>query len=640
VRENLVPAPNLILTAEASHELTQLDADRYLALAMFSAPDGIPFEYLAPAAQTVAPQWDHSAVTRLIERWEELAEGDQAELLSAVDGLGGLIDRADVAEGRSNGEEEACIPVTAVDVLICVGESVSQDAGGGLPLNEAVVAIRPWTKEAVEDAWPEFEALFGSGPDRVKLYLSDLTAAGGYIFLDDEESGQGGSAGICHIYVDVLRSEETDPSAVNLGDPVLPDGVPVAAQLQATVAHQLFHCFQRAAGLAGFDAALWEGTATWAEHHVYPLANTEARWMTTWVSAPEEPFANRLYDTVFSFLSADLLGGGSGAILDVLLDNSIASLNPNFEEFWHQISVMAWNEDPVDPLINDDGVLVEATVNDIGALELTAEAEGTVMFSVPLYSRGIRTLVFGGGASEQEVADFARLWLDLSQVPNDVRISALAETSDGWLEPIVLTGSDWEFCRMSIGPCNDADPAVIQPFSRIVLIITNVDNGTETFSIPWNTYNPHLHGTWVRTDGPLLTNPGATAPYAIVGTELAFDEPAFGMTEDTINFSLARAETGWECSFSGGYVIAADASYGAALRGDVSGTVTVTEPAEGEPFGNTCVFTTAAGAESQVDGLNIPVGTSPEGTLGFEIRDYDTVWVYAFERIYVYDRVG
>ena len=636
----MVPAPELILAAAASHELTQLEADRYLALAMFSAPDPIPFEYLVPATQAVVPQWDHSATTRLVEGWEQLADGDQAELLSAVDGLGGVIDRAGAADGQSTGEDEACIPVAAVDVLICVGESVSQDAGVVLPLDEAVVVVRPWAREAVEDAWPMFEALFGSEPDLIKLYLSDLTAAGGYLSFDDEESGRGNSGGICHVYIDVLHSGETDRSIVNLDDPVLPDGVPVAAQLQATVAHQLFHCFQRSAGLAGFDAALWEGTATWAEHHVYPRENTEARWMTTWVSAPEQPFANRLYDTAFSFVSADLLGSGSGAILDVLVNNSIAHLDPNFEEFWHQISVTAWNEDPIDPLVNDGGALVEATVNDLAAAELTAEAEGTAVFSVPLYSRGIKTLVFSGGTSEQEVADFARLWLDLSQVPNDVRISALAETANGWLDPMVLDGADWEFCRMAIGPCNDVDPTAIHPFTRIVLIVTNVDNGTETFSIPWNTYNPHLHGTWVRTDGPLLTNPGATAPYAIVGTELAFDELALEMTEDTANFSLARAETGWECSFSGGYIIAADALYGPALLGNVSGTVTMTEPSEGEVFGNTCVFTTADGTETQVSGLNIPAAKSPDGTLGFEIRDYDTAWVYAFERIYVYERVG
>ncbi|NIS30517.1 MAG: hypothetical protein GWN73_41950, partial [Actinobacteria bacterium] len=61
-------------------------------------------------------------------------------------------------------------------------------------------------------------------------------------------------------------------------------------------------------------------------------------------------------------------------------------------------------------------------------------------------------------------------------------------------------------------------------YGRIVLVVTNVDNGVERFSIPWETYNPRLDGTWIRTDGPLLTEPGETAPYAIVGTELTFLE--------------------------------------------------------------------------------------------------------------------
>jgi hypothetical protein len=73
----------------------------------------------------------------------------------------------------------------------------------------------------------------------------------------------------------------------------------------------------------------------------------------------------------------------------------------------------------------------------------------------------------------------------------------------------------------------------------------------------------------------------------------------------------------------------------------VDGTVTVIvdENGEGEDFTNDCVFTSTDGFETSADGLHIPVVASPTRTFGFEIRDYDTLWVYAFERIYVYERV-
>ena len=114
---------------------------------------------------------------------------------------------------------------------------------------------------------------------------------------------------------------------------------------------------------------------------------------------------------------------------------------------------------------------------------------------------------------------------------------------------------------MAVGPCNDVDPTSLAAFTRIVLIVTNVDNGDESFEIPWSTYNPHLDGTWVRTDGPFLTNPGATAPYSIVGTTLEFGERFNVLSENSAGYSLANSDPGWECTFEGQYSIGADPTY-------------------------------------------------------------------------------
>jgi hypothetical protein len=474
-RAGKVPSPAAILAAVERHDLDQATADVYLTFAMFSQPDLVPLEYLAAIGDEPFPQWDHSFLTRLVEMWVDISGEDQIELLNAVDGLDELVDRPGV-QGIQSGGADGCIPVLSVDALVCVGGSVSRQPVGGLPLDEAVTAVHPWVRDAAEDAWTKFEALFGSEPDLVKIFLSNLTATGGYTYGVVPAAQPGAQGGICHIYLDVMIPEETDEGLVYLGDQSIPDGVPQMVQLQATVAHELFHCFQRSA-LSAFDATLWEGSATWAEHHVYPTENTEIPWMTTWVSDPDKPFAARLYDTSFAFVYADLVGAGSGSVVDVLTANSIADLDALFEEFWHDVSVSAWNQDPVAVLVNDGGALIPAGVTDWGTYEIGAEAEETMEFSIPLYSRDIQTFEFAGGTSQSDLAGFARLWVDLSDVPDDVRVSAIAETAAGWLDPISLVGGEWQFCRLAIGPCNDADPESIHPYLRIVLVVTNVDNG-------------------------------------------------------------------------------------------------------------------------------------------------------------------
>ncbi len=627
----MVAAPHLILAAVRSLEISQLQADLYLTFAMFLVPELLPIEFRVPSDEAVPSQWDHSATTRLVERWDEVAGEDKPELLNAVDGLDELVGFAGGRVTGSAGGGDGCVPVAAIDAFVCVGDSISQHPVPGLPLDEAVVAVRPRVREAVEDAWPKFERLFGVEPDLVKVFLSNLTATGGYTFGTDPAASAETAGGICHVYVDVIDPDATEEGVVHLDDPNVPDGVPRRARLRATVAHQLFHCFQHAA-LPAFDPTLWEGTATWAEHHVDPEQNTEVPWMATWVSGPDLPFASRLFDASFVFVYADLVAGGSSAVIDVLRANSIARLDSDFERLWHDISVAAWNQDPVEMLVDDGGTLIPAAVGDLAAVGISAETAGTMEFVLPLYSRDIQTFEFVGGTSEQDLAGFARLWLDLSQVPNDVRISALVETTTGWLQPVLLSDPEFRVCRMAVGACNDSDPAAINPITRIVLIVTNVDNGIETFSIRWNTYNPRLHGDWVRTEGPISTVD--TSSYWIVGTELGFDEPALVMTEDTGDFTLANADPGWVCTFEGGYEITGDPDYNLPGPGDVSGTITVTGPAEGAAFVNDCVFEEGPA----VRGGHLPIADDLGGTFGFEIRDYDTLWIYGFERIYVYER--
>jgi hypothetical protein len=362
------------------------------------------------------------------------------------------------------------------------------------------------------------------------------------------------------------------------------------------------------------------------------------------VSDPDKPFVDRAYDTSFAFLFADQ-HYGPDAVVDALEAGSMGGLladEADFASMWHDISLSSWNASPTKPLVNDNDELVHAGVGqaELSSVEIDSESAGTMEFAIPAFSRDIQTFEFRGGTSDEDLTDFARLWLDLTDVPSDVRIAVLTETASGWGGPVDLAGStEWTFCRAAVGPCNDAEPTTLQPFTRLALIVTNVDNGNESFDIPWNTYNPHLDGTWVRTDGPFLTNPGVTAPYSIVGTTLDFGERLSVMSENSAGYSLANSDPGWECTFAGQYFIGADPAYERPDEGDVDGVVTVDPTVgEGETFTNDCVFGGEGG--TNVSGVHFPVVANPTGTFGFEIRDYDTLWIYAFERIYVYERTG
>lgn len=600
-RAGLVPDPAAIEQAVRDGTLDAVEADLALTLGMWGRFESVPIDFLAPVEAVGAPQWDHMAASRLISAWGDLDVVTRSTLLTTIDGFDELV-------GEST--EEPCIPTPADGLEICIGASVEDEI-------DVLDTVEPWVDAAAADAWAAFTALFGTSPSDVRLYLSDLHADGSVAGHDWR----------CHAHVDV-------------SDPEQPGGAASEDRIRSAVAHQLFHCFQDQQPPQP-DPALFEGTAVWAEHHVYPSANSELPWLAGFVTDPIAPFDERRYDAAFAFLYADQRHG-PGAVVDALAAGSVAGLRPSedaFADLWHAISVAAWNTDPA-PALVDDGDFIAASVGPgaVALQPLGPETAGDLAFALAPFSRDLQSLEFLASGSAADLANFARLRLDLSGVPRDVRVSALAETADGWLGPIELTGDEWLFCRAGVGVCGDADVETIAAYTRLVLVVTNVDNGTERFSIPWETYNPRLDGTWVRIDGPLLTEPGETAPYAIVGTELTFLEVAGEMVEDTAAYTLQVLEPGWSCSLGGAYVIGVEATYEAPGPGDVDGTVAIdASVGDGGTFDNRCTFTDESGAESTGAGLHVPLAW--EETFGFEIRGYDTLWIYAADRIYVYERV-
>lgn len=598
-RVGLVPSPAMISAAAQSGDLSSTDADRLMALAMFSAPD-LPIDYLVESggAPGLAP-WDHGALTRLLEAWDSLRPRDRVELARSIEGLVDLVDPG--VSDRSAG----CIEARDTPARVCTNGSAVDDASAAF--ESASAQARPWALDAVARAWASFMSLFGSGPALVDVNLTDLAASGAYAFHSSVDAGD-----VCTVYIDVL--------------PPVGDG-PDRDRIEAAVTHQLFHCFVRSV-YPSVDGAYLEGAATWAEHHVFPEANTELPWLESWVTDPMVPFAERSYDTAFPFLFADLRGSGPGGLVAVLAADSIDRLDPSFGPLWQAISVAAWNQDPVNALV-DDGAAIVGSPGDVAITAITPESEGAAAFELPMFSRALQQFEF---SIDDDVNDFARLELDLSDVPDDVLITAIPETAGGWIAPVALDDVDWVFCRAAVGPCNDAD--TVARYTRIVLVVTNVDNGIERFAIPWNTFNPRLQGTWVRARGPISTVD--TSPFWLLGTELVFDESASTMTEDAADSSFTNTKPGWSCALSGGYSTAADPQYGIASAGNVSGTVTVAGPTEGDGFTTECVVEDGA----TLPPISVPIFDEPGDTFGFEIRDYDTLWIYGDERIYLYQRAG
>ena len=643
----VVPSAVLINDAARSGGITQLDADLYATLALFGGAEAIPARFLIPEEDAPTdPPWVHAAPSRVLGSWDELSPEMQARLAEVIPtfaayGLGGS------AQGlRARDASFDCLQVHP-KIQVCRTEATST-AFGEPQLVANANYLSPLIAEAAIDAYDKFAALLPTSP-AVTLSLANLGYSGGYIygFVPDATS----TAEHCDMFLDVLLEGPSHSYSLYAvtNTPGVPDGVPQAAEGAATTAHELFHCFQRANGVSDED---WirEGTATWSEHHVAVARNTEHRFAKGFVELFNLPFLARSYDASYAYLYADLNGGGAQSVIDMMLSGSpegmfsggLSSVYSGFPEFWHQVSVDAWNQEPVD-VLDDSGPVPGAPLVEI-PVAVAPEDEGFVVMTLAPYTHTHRTIRFPGDASEQALVDFARLRLDLSQLdPSRIRVSALAETAAGWLDPELLVGPERTFCRIAVGSCNDVTAESIHPYQRIVLIATNVTDQEVELVIPWNTLNPHLHGSWLRTAGPLVST-SLEAPYEILDTTLRFDEPAFRLSEDTSGNVVVYTQPGWACSFAGAYEITGDPTYETPDHGTVSGTVAITGPGSGSTFTNDCVYTSQGGpnpgVDTEVSGLHVPVVASPSQVIGFEIEDYDTLVVYAFQRTYTYVRTG
>ena len=112
---------------------------------------------------------------------------------------------------------------------------------------------------ALEDSWPKFKNLLGTEPEeRVYVYLVKMNDCG-EAFMKYKDGAQR-----CIINIKADQSEKL---------------------LKASLAHELFHCFQyrlsnKYLNISNDIDWLAEGTAVWAEDHVYSDYNSEHQYLT------------------------------------------------------------------------------------------------------------------------------------------------------------------------------------------------------------------------------------------------------------------------------------------------------------------------------------------------------------------------
>lgn len=442
----------------------------------------------------------------------------------------------------------------------------------------------------------------------------------------------------CRLYVDYDMTNTTTGSTATDANI---HGVPNADAIEVIAAHEGFHCVQQfllnttgpTASLPLDEFFVWEATARWSEHLVYPDRQTE--WtgsfgMRHWVSQPQTPWFDRSESAVFPYMYADLKLGKRSVLKDMIsqagaLNDARAAFENVFlpgiggAAAWHDISVAGWNQEPVE-IFSESG----RSVLDPPCFQTEHLAEyEEVEISVDLepYSRINQKIHLTPGTDGTP----KRVGLDLSALAATAEghITALIQTTDGWLDPVLLTGeTQVEICAEKSGPCAWPTAGVKQihaddELQSITLIITNADGtAISGVKVRVNSHNPVLTGNWQRVGASVRAGLNF-APFEIVGTGLSFAEPTEDMSESTGAFGLIGGDiSGWACNFTGAYTIGIGGEYDRDNMSGANGTGVVTiRPGRRSllsPWSNKCLFT-GEGAEIDIKASNIhvPVAAIP-----------------------------
>lgn len=192
-------------------------------------------------------------------------------------------------------------------------------------------------REAIATAWPKFKELLRVEPDQsFDAYITDLR--------------EDASWGLAWWNSQTRRCEMSVHYELD-GD-----------KLKSTTAHELFHCFQlyiphRFSLKAPEKSWLFEATATWAEHFVYPRANVEHRWLNYFFQSlywKRVAFngCHEYSNYPLFFFASDFLNDkdyvrrtlAAAKTKDVA--TSVMESMPDFADKYAKFAVYNWNKDP------------------------------------------------------------------------------------------------------------------------------------------------------------------------------------------------------------------------------------------------------------------------------------------------------
>jgi hypothetical protein len=308
---------------------------------------------------------------------------------------------------------------------------------------------------ALEDSWPKFKDLLGIDPgEKVYVYLVEMNDCGeAYMYNKD-------GAERCIINIKADQSEKL---------------------LKSSLAHELFHCFQfelankyRHSG----DDLDWirEGTAVWAEDHVYPDYNSEHQYLPDYffghldeelVTSKEDwEYGRYLW---FYFLSQyynndhvvqTLKKGGEGSIREAAM-NSV----PEYKLAYQEFAFYNWNYGPFFKY-SDTPQFPQDAHPAGGAFKYHTNFDEQERKDYPVeLNKGSMQYINHSFNPMQGGAKFAVF--DIEEHSDNITITALINGSGGWRKENWNNVGEKQICLED------------EEISMIVLIMANSDLGSE-----------------------------------------------------------------------------------------------------------------------------------------------------------------
>jgi hypothetical protein len=194
-------------------------------------------------------------------------------------------------------------------------------------------------EKATTETYPKFKQLWGIEPtQQVWVYAEELPK--GVLGRSTLAEFTYDPVERCRLFVDFNQT--------GLGN-----------EAKATLAHELFHCFQFIVPMRNFNDTgmywLAESTAVWSEHYAYPDYNTEQPRLPRFFKTREEMLFQKGLKAYADYPFWLMLQqkGAEASTIDVLkaaksktAEKALSEMG-NYDNFFADFAVWSWNQDPV-----------------------------------------------------------------------------------------------------------------------------------------------------------------------------------------------------------------------------------------------------------------------------------------------------